>query len=464
MSIASLAGASVAVTDAPQYPRHPLLSAGSLLRELRKRPLEVLFEICDGCGDVARLRFPWKPYTGHLLRHPDHIRHVLLDNAPNYTKNTRGFQKLRGMFGNGLLTSEGELWKRQRRIANPAFHRQRVARFADRVVRCAVEMLESWPARIAPGAPFDVSAEMRALALRIIGFTMLSTDVASSASTVRHAIDDVFEITIRRTQNVFGLPDWVPTAENRRYSEARRALDSIVQEIIAQRRTATDPGEDLLAMLMGARDPEDGQAMSDVQLRDEVMTVFLAGHETTANTLTFTLYLLSLHPEVARRLHDEVRAVVGDRPPCFEDLEQLVYTARVVKEAMRLLPPVPIIARTVVADDVIGGYRIPGGTWVCSSPFLSHRDPRFWPNPEGFDPDRFLPEAASERPRHAYFPFGMGPHMCIGESFAMMEACLILAAVMQCFRLELVSGRPVQLDPKVTLRPKGGLWMRLGRA
>jgi cytochrome P450 len=445
---------------APLFPGHPILGAGPLFRT---RPIEALFEITDACGDVARLRFPMKPRIAHLVRHPDHARHVLVDNAKNYGKQTRGYAKLRGLLGSGLVTSEGDFWKRQRRIANPAFHRERIAHFSELMVNCASQMLEDWSGHIASGRPFDVSREMMRLTLRVIGLTMLSTDVQAQSSAVGDAIDDLLHITIGRINNVLSWPEWVPTNANRRYDRARNTLDRIVNDMISQRRRSGEDKGDLLSMLMSARDPETGEGMSDIQLRDEVMTVFVAGHETTANALAWTLCLLSRHPDAARSLHREIEQVLGGRPPRLEDLDRLEYTDKVIKESMRLVPPVWVIARSAIDDDVIGGYRIPQGTWVFVSPYLLHHDPRFWRNPEGFDPERFSPEEEAKRREHqgkgAYLPFALGPRKCIGESFAMMEARLILASIVQRTRLELAPGRPIQLDPTVTLRPKGGLWM-----
>jgi cytochrome P450 len=441
---------------APLFRGHPVLGAGRLFKT---RPLSALFEISDACGDVARLRFPVKPHTAHLLRHPDHVRHVLIDNMKNYGKQTRGYQKLRGILGAGLVTSEGDFWKRQRRIANPAFHRERIAHFGEAMVRCTTDMLDRWDEHIARGTAFDVSREMMRVTLRVIGLTMLSTDVEGRSSTVGEAIDHLVHIVIRRVNNVLDWPERLPTAENRRYDHAREALDRVVNDVIAERRRTGEQKEDLLSMLMSARDPETGEGMSDVQLRDEVMTVFLAGHETTANALGWTLYLLSLHPDAERRMRQEVREVLGDRPPRFEDVDRLVYTDRVIKESMRLLPPVWFVSRSVVENDALGGYRIPKGSWVLVSPYLTQRDPRFWPNPEGFDPDRFSPEEEAKRPKCAYFPFSVGPRKCIGEAFAMLEARLILSTILQRARLDLVPGRVVELDPTVTLRPKAGLWM-----
>jgi cytochrome P450 len=444
---------------APLFPGHPILGASALFQ---RRPIQAIFEISRACGDVARLRFPMRPHTAHLLRHPDHLRHVLIDNAKNYGKHTRGYEKLRGILGSGLVTSEGDFWKRQRRIANPAFHRERIAHFAEVMVRCTTDMLDEWDQRVTKGEPFDVSREMMRVTLRVIGLTMLSADVQARSSIVGEALDEVLHVTIARVQRMLSWPEWVPVPVNRRYDRARDALNGVVNELIVTRRRTGEEKDDLLSMLMSARDPQTGEGMSDVQLRDEVMTVFLAGHETTANALAWTLHFLSLYPDAERKVRAEVQEALGDRPPKLEDLPKLVYTEQVIKESMRLLPPVWFLTRSVIDDDVVGGYRIPKGSWVLISPYLTHRHPDFWPNPEGFDPDRFTPEREDARPKCAYLPFLLGPRKCIGESFAMMEARLILAAIVQRTKLDLVPGRPVELDPTVTLRPKGGVWMTRG--
>jgi cytochrome P450 len=434
---------------APLFPGHPLLGAGPAFQ---RDPIGTFFKAAEVCGDVARI-------TAHVLRHPDDIRHVLVDNAKNYGKQTKGYAKLRNILGDGLVTSEGEFWKRQRRISNPAFHRERIAHFSKVMVDCTETLLDGWGDKLQSGEPFDVSKEMMRVTLRIIGLTMLSTDVEGRASQVGDALDDVLHVIVKQIFEIVDWPAFVPTPRNLRFARSRAVLDKVLNDVISERRNDTEDKGDLLSMLMSATDPETGGAMSDAQLRDEAMTMFLAGHETTANALTWTLYLLSKHPEAQRRLRDEIAQVCGDRPPTLADLGQLTYTERVIKESMRLLPPIWSVARSAIEDDVIGGYQIPKGSWVFTSPYVTHRDPRFWPNPEGFDPDRFTPELEAARPRCAYFPFASGPRKCIGESFAMMEARLILVAILQRARLSLVAGRPVELDPTITLRPKGGLWM-----
>ncbi len=441
---------------APLFPGHPLL--GSAL-DFQRDPISTFFRASAACGDVARLRFPLKPYTAHFVRHPDDIRQVLVTNPKNYGKGTRGYRKLQALLGTGLVTSEGDFWRRQRRIANPAFHHDRLARFGEVMATCTQEMLDGWSDRLASGAAFDVSKEMMRVTLRIIGLTMLSTEIGDQASAVGDALNDALHILVARSSGKMMWPDFVPTPTNLRFNRSRRVLDRVLGDVIAQRRRGGAEQEDLLSMLIAATDPETGEAMSDEQLRDEAMTMFLAGHETTANALSWSLYLLSLHPAVERRLRTEIEQVCGDRRPSFAALDLLTYTGQVVKESMRLFPPVWAIARSVVEDDVLGGFPIPQGSWVFASAFVTQRDPRFWPNPEGFDPDRFTPAQEASRPKAAYFPFLLGPRKCIGEGFAMMEARLILASIIQRTRLSLVPGAVVEPDPTITLRPRNGVWM-----
>ncbi|MHB8419503.1 MAG: cytochrome P450 [Myxococcales bacterium] len=429
-------------------------------REFQGDPIRTFFKAHAACGDVARIEMPVAPHVVHILNHPDHVRRVLVDNQKAYGKGSRGYLRLRETLGYGLVTSEGDFWKRQRRIANPAFHHERIAHFSEVMVRCAEEAASGWAGAMASGEPLDVSREMMRLTLRIIGLTMLSTEVAGDASAVGSALDDLLHVTIHRIKDIVVAPLAVPTPGNRRFLRARAALDRVVNGIIAERRRTGETGKgDLLEMLMAARDPETGEGMTDAQLRDEAMTIFTAGHETTANAMSWTLYLLSLYPNVERRVRAELAEVVGGRPVRLDDLPKLVWIDRTIKESMRLFPPVWGLERSVLEDDVVGGFEIPKGSWVFMSPYKIHRDPRFWENPEGFDPDRFTPEAEAARHKAAYLPFSLGPRKCIGESFAMLEARLLLATLLRRAKLELVPGRKVVPEPTVTLRPKGGLWM-----
>ena len=410
------------------------------------------------CGDVTRLRFVVLP--AHLLAHPDHVRHVLVDHHRNYDKQTKGFDVLRLVLGNGLLTSEGDFWKRQRRIAQPAFHKERIASFGEVMVRAAEDTARRFDEVAKRGGTLDVAAEMMRLTLRIAGETLLSTDVTSEADTVGASVSVLLNEANSRILRPIDVPLSWPTPHNKILLGAVESLDRVVGRMIEDRRRMTERPNDLLTMLMEARDEETGEGMTDQQLRDEVLTIFLAGHETTANALAWTFYLLSKHPGVGRRLAAELASTLRGRAPDVADVGKLVYTNAVLKESMRLYPPAWIIGRRAVEPDVIDGYDIPRDSFVFVSPWITHRHPAFFPNPEGFDPDRFLPENAASIARNAYFPFGAGPRICIGQGFAMLEAALLLATLWQRFHLDLVSSHPVIPQPSITLRPRHGILAR----
>jgi cytochrome P450 len=466
-SLAGIRDRFVAWSEVPLLPGDPPSPATEPvvghLRMLRNEQITFYTRSCVELGDVVKLRFGnrWRGVTAYLLCHPDHIRHVLQDHHRNYHKGTRGFDKLRMILGNGLLTSEGAFWLRQRRIAQPAFHRDRIAAFGSTMVRATEQMIERrWAQHLGSGRPFDVSAEMMRLTLRIVSETLMSMDLSDDADSVGSALDFLLRTAIQRIQSMIDIPLDLPIPSNRKLAEAIRTINDVVLRVIEQRRREADHGTDLVGLLMDARDEETGEGMTDAQLRDEVITIFLAGHETTANALTWTLHLLSTHPQVEQTLRAELAEVLGGRSPTSEDLPRLAYTKMVLQESLRLFPPAWTIGRGVENDDVIGGYKIPAGSMVIVSPYLVHHNPRIWSNPEGFDPTRFSPENVNSIPKFAYFPFGAGPRQCIGNGFAMTEAQLVLATIMQRVRLEQSPGFPVIPKPTITLRPERGLWMR----
>lgn len=424
---------------------------------MRRDALRFFLESRNQFGDVVRLRLG--PMTAHLVAHPEHVRHVVQEGHRIYTKNTRGYEKMKLILGLGLLTSDGEFWLRQRRIAQPAFHRERIEAFAGAMVRAADDMLDSWAPYAERGEALDVHVEMNRVALRIVSETLLGRDVSSEATVIGRALAYVLEDINDRIQSMWDLPLAVPTRRNRLFRQHRAALDRVVREMIEERRKRDSAGTDLLGLLMDSRDEETGERMTDEQLRDEVMTMFLAGHETTANGLAWTLYLLSKNPHAARRLREEVDTVLGDRAPAIADLPKLQWTSMVIKEGLRLYPPAWLIARSPSDDDEIGGYFVPKGSLVFVSPYVTHRHPEVWEDPEGFDPERFAPEREAQLPRFAYFPFAGGPRQCIGNRFAMVEAQLVMARIAQRYRLDLVPGHPVIPEPTVTLRPREGLAM-----
>jgi cytochrome P450 len=415
-------------------------------------------------GDFVPFRLGPRPFV--LLSHPDYVEYVLVANNDNFRKHYL-LRMNRLLLGNGLLTSEGDLWRRQRRLAQPAFHRQRIAAYGEVMVEYAERMLATWR----DGEVRDVHADMTRLTLEIVAKTLFDADVAGEAGHVGAALEVVMETFIARMDSLLMLPESVPTPTNLRLQRAVRQLDEIVYGIIAHRRASGedrgDPsasseqvrfaGQALLSMLLRARDEDDGGRMTDKQLRDETMTLFLAGHETTAIALSWTWYLLARHPEVVAKLEAELDATLGGRAPTVADLPRLPYAGMVVSEAMRLYPPAYAFGREAIGDCEIGGHRVTAGTTVIMSPWVLHRDRRFYDEPEAFDPDRWAHGLARRLPKYAYFPFGGGPRVCIGASFATMEATLLLAAIARRFRLALASDAPITPQPAITLRPKDGI-------
>lgn len=419
--------------------------------ESRRDPLGFLRRSADLYGDVFRTQVG--PMVIHLLSHPDHVRHVLQDRHKNYPRSWHyRFTKL--VIGNGLVATEGEVWRKQRRLLQGAFQPQRVAEFAPPMVEATSEMLDRWSA----GAVFDAHQEMIRLTLRIVGKTLLGVELGGHADKIGPAVTEALAYLDYRINTLLAPPLAVPTPRNLRFRRARRVIDELIFEIIRERRRG--PGtNDMLSMLLSVRGDENGAGMSDQEVRDQVITFIGAGHETTAVSLTWTLYLLTQHPEWEARVREEVESVLSGRRPMVADLTRLQTVRRVIEESMRLYPPVFGVVRDVVEDDVIGGYHIPASTSVVVSQHVTHRHPEFWEEPDRFDPDRFLSERSAGRPRFAYFPFLGGPHHCIGAEFAMMETTLIVAMILQRFRLRLAPGAVVEQLPLLTQRPKHGLPM-----
>jgi cytochrome P450 len=432
-----------------------------VLPEIRRDALGFLMRTHAAYGDVASYRLG--PLRSHLVAHPEGVKHVLQEHVKNYTKDHISYGMVRWVVGDGLLTSQGETWLRQRRLAQPAFHRQRIAGLGELMVQRSEELLASWEPAIAQGRPLDIGEEMMRLALSIVGDALFGTNVADQTQVISRNFNLLSEqfVTRFRTGNV--LPPVLPTGYNRQWQAALREMDRVVYAIIAERRRRAEDTGDLLSMLMLARDEETGAQMDDKALRDEVITMLIAGHETTATALTWAWGLLSAHPAVAERLYAELDAVLGGRAPTAADVPSLTYTRMVIDETMRLYPPVYILSRKVMADDVIGGYTLPRGSAVDLSPYVTHRHPDFWPDPERFDPERFTPERVAQRHKYAYVPFSTGPRMCIGNSFALMEATLIMASDARRHRLRLAADGLPAPEPLVTLRPRGGMPMVIER-
>ncbi|MGF1469524.1 MAG: cytochrome P450 [Sandaracinaceae bacterium] len=445
------------VRRAPSPPGDPIL--GHLRPILRDR-LGFMTRSFERYGDVVRVHVLGG--QAQLFAHPDHVEEILVRKHRLYTKNTPGYRWMREFLGEGLLTSEGAVWRRHRRIAQPAFHRRRIEAFAATMTRAGEALLATWDEAADTGRPRDIAVDLSAVTLRIAGETLLSTDPSAEAREVRRALDVVLHGFNERSSRPLMLPLAVPTPYNLKLRAAARSLDRVVLGIIERRRRSGAAPDDLLQMLLEARD-EDGSGMDDRQLRDEVMTLLLAGHETTANMLAWTLYLLSRAPEHARRVAGEAHDVLGDRPPTVDDLPRLPHGRRVLHEALRLYPPAWIFGRSPSADDEVGGYPVPAGSIVFLSPFVTHRHPGFWRDPEGFDPDRWRPERAAGHHRTQFFPFAAGPRMCIGAGFALMEGQLLLPMLLRRFRFALRPGHPVEPEPLITLRPKHGIRMTVHR-
>ncbi len=429
------------------------------LPAFRRDPLAFFTRGMRVYGDIVRFRAG--PRIIHLVTHPDHVQWVLQQNNKNYRKGW-SFRKAKSFIGEGLLTSEGEFWLRQRRLAQPAFHRQRIAEFATLMTDTIARMLEDWDERCRLGRPVNVADEMMKLTLTIVAKALFGADVSTDAPAVSHALTVALEHTNQRINSIVDVPLRVPTPANRRFLKALDTLDSIVYRVIEERRR-TETGEtgDLLSMLLHAVDEETGATMDDRQLRDEVMTILLAGHETTASSLAWTYYYLSKYPDIDLKLHEEVRQVIGDRTPTADDYPNLRYTGMVFSETLRITPPIWGTSRDALGDDEIGGYHIPKGSELAVIPYVTHRHPAFWHNPEAYIPERFTPEQVTKRPRYAYIPFGGGPRICIGNNFALLEAHLTLAMVAQKFHLQLAPGYQVHYDATATLRPKPGVLMTL---
>ena len=432
------------------------LVASLIYRPGGGNPLDFFTSIARTYGDISFYRMAGEQLF--LVNEPRLIRDILVTHNRNFTK-SRGLERSKRLLGQGLLTSEGAVHLRQRRLMQPAFHRDRIAGYGDLMVGYADRMRNAWT----DGATLDVAREMNRLTLSIVGKTLFDVDVESQAAAVGEALTAVMESFWMMMLPFAEVLERLPVPKLRRARMARARLDAIIYRMIADRRTSGRDHGDLLSMLLAAQDEDDGGGMTDQQVRDEAMTIFLAGHETTANALTWTWYLLSGAPDVEAKLHAEVDRVLQGRRPTMGDLASLPYVERVVTESMRLYPPAWIVGRRAIADYPIGDYVAPARSILIMSPYIMQRDPRFYAEPERFDPDRWTPEFRAALPKFAYFPFGGGPRQCIGESFAWMELILLVATISQQCRLRLVPGHPVVPQPLITLRAKHGMRMTVER-
>jgi cytochrome P450 len=440
-------------------PGPPRSSALRMLAVMNRDRLGMMTSAAQMYGDAAKL--PVGPKTLYFFNHPDHAKHVLADNAANYHKGI-GLVHARRALGDGLLTSEGELWRKQRRVIQPAFQAKRIADQAGAVAQEAVLLVDRLRKYEGAG-PVDVVHEMTGLTLGVLGRTLLDTDLGAYGD-IGAAFGVVQDQAMFELETLSAVPTWVPLPHQLRFRRARRELQGIVDELVAQRQSSVGERDDVLSRLIISTSQEADPRVGRERLRDELVTLLLAGHETTASTLSWTLYLLDQHPQVRQRLHEEALEVLGDRLPVYEDLHQLRYTGMVVEEVMRLYPPVWLLPRKALADDEVGGYHVPAGADVLISPYTLHRHPGFWEEPDRFDPERFNPDRRGDRPRYAYIPFGAGPRFCVGNHLGMMEATFVIAMLARDLRMDKAPDYEVVAEPMLSLRVRGGLPMTVHRA
>lgn len=455
------------VTSAPPVrtrrtpPRPSRTSTPGLMRRLMKDRLEVMDWIVATYGDAVRL--PMGPKILYIFNHPDHAKHVLADNAANYHKGI-GQIHARRVLGDGLLTSEGDLWRKQRRTIQPVFQAKRIARQLDAVVEEAEKLVAGLRSHVGQG-PLDMRDEMTALTLGVLGRTLIDADL-SAFDTIGHSIEAMQNQAIFEMMTLNTVPIWAPLPRQLRFQQARKDLQNIVDQMAADRiANPSEDGDDVISRLIESSRQEPDPRIGRIRMREELVTLLFAGHETTASTLTWAFYLADKHPEVWQRLHEEaVEAFSGSEPLVYTDLYKFRYTTMVIEEVMRLYPPVWTLPRRSVGEDDIDGWHVPAGTYVMITPYLLHRHPGYWDRPTQFDPDRFDPDKAGGRNRYSYIPFGAGPRFCVGNNLGMMEATIVLATVARELRLKNVPGYQAVAEPMLTLRMRDGLPMTVHNA
>lgn len=445
---------------APRVPPGPPgWAAPVLYRRLVRDRLALLSRATARYGDAVRMTIG--PKSIYLFNHPDHAKHVLADNSGNYRKGI-GLNEARRVIGDGLLTSDGELWRQQRRTIQPLFQNKRLAGQDTVLAEEAGRLVARLRAHVG-GGPVDVAREMTGLALGVLGRTLLEADLGAHDS-IGHAFEGVQDQAMFEMVTLAMVPLWLPLPLHLRFRRSRRELYRIVDLLVAGRLREPGDGGDLLSRLIESTRLRDDPAAARQRLREELVTVLLAGHETTASTLSWAFHLLDRHPEARERVREEAVSVLGDRPPVYEDLRRLTYTASVLEEVMRLYPPVWALTRIAREGDEVGGYRVPAGADVLISPYTLHRHPAYWREPDVFRPERFAPGAPADRPRYAYIPFGAGPRFCVGNHLGMMEATFVLAMVCRELRLTGLPGRRAVPEAMLSLRVRGGLPMTVSPA
>ena len=420
-----------------------------------RNPPEYFAQVARCYGGVVTL----SPGRIYLVTHPDGVKHVVQDNHTNYIKGP-WYKVLKPLMGDGLFSSDGELWKRQRRLVQPAFQRKHHPGMAAIVADATRGMLDRWEANASRGQAIDARGEVILLTLEILLRSMFSGDLIGHEQELREAVIEYEQhMDLVSAVNSVKLPAWFPTAGRRSFQHAVRTLENFIFRVVDERRRTQTNNGDLVSLLLWARDEETGESMSDRQIRDELMTMLQAGHDTVSDAIAWTWFLLAKHPGVRQRVAQEVDSVLGGRSPRFEDLALLAYTDRVIQESMRIYPPAWVFARTPVEDDVIGGYHIPAKSLVVISPYVTHRLPEIWEKPEIFDPDRFLPERSERRPRFAYYPFSAGPRQCVGASMAVLESQMIISMAAQRYQLSASPDLSPGLKPRISLTADCTLWL-----
>jgi cytochrome P450 len=421
------------------------------LSKFRRDPLRMLLELQREYGELVRVRLG--PHLVHQVTDPAAIRTLLHEHDARYRRG-RFYSRFRLFFGRGMLTTDRDAWRMRRRQSQPFFHRQRLEAGAPVITECTAAMLDRWGELARRGEAFDVVPELMGLSLAVLGRLLLGMDLSDDMDRIGPAVRFSLKAMILTGEIDQVLPSWLPTPYNRTLRRSKRVLDETIERVVGEHRAGRCPAPDLASALLAA-------GWTDREVHDELMTVFLAGHETTGCGLAWTLYAIARHPEVRGRLEEELARVPGGRAPTVDDLARLPYLCRVVDESLRLYPPIWLFPRDANEDGELGGYHVPAGTSILVTPYASHRNPAHWPDPEAFDPDRFLPERAAGRPRYAYLPFGGGRRRCIGYYLALLELRLIVAMVVRRFRLRVVAEHPVVCGPLVSLRPLHGIRVTL---
>jgi len=426
--------------------------AGALLlgnlASYRRDPLKLFLDSALESPEIVRFRMGYLPLF--LIVEPRYLRHVLQENQRNYVKGV-SYESLRILLGDGLLTAEGDLWRRQRRLIQPAFHKQTLIGKLDLIAGCVQRLVDRLDRHEHARVPVDLVPEMMRFAFDVVGRTVLGIDIANEIDEVEHVFAESSQFVYERMQSLVKVPEWWPSSGMRRFKTLRKQLDILVVRVIERHRREGQSGKTLLSALMSARDPDTGEGMTDRQLRDELLTFIGAGYETTGDGLSWIFYLLSSSPGVQSRLEAEVDEQLGDRAPGDAELSRLTYAQQVIDESWRLYPPAWGFTRSAVEADVVDGHEIPKNAIVVISPYVNHRHPRFWTDPERFDPERFAP--GLDIPNFAYFPFGGGPHMCIGKHLGLLEVKMALGMIARRFRIRLAPGQTIRPEPGIALRP-----------